>query len=316
MIKLKLGNQLKWEHHRSGWRFALRCLEKFNDESGILFDGNIDDSFGFSAEEKKSAGLIPYRENWIGFIHSSVTLCPFMKNYPTLDTILECREFLQSLPFCKGIFTLSEYLAEYIKARLPIAVTVASLKHPTEFTSVNFNIDKFLDDKKVVHIGSWLRKISSFLKLNGHSYKRILLLNPATLRSLREELRFGMDLNFDFNNIEMWQHLSDGQYDNLLGEAIVFIDLCDNSASNTIIECIVRNTPILINRSKPVEEYLGEDYPFYYSDLDEADEKLQNEKLIRVVHEYLMCYQGKLELTDHHFVNSFVSSRIIQDLEL
>jgi hypothetical protein len=316
MIKLKIRDQPKWEQHRSGWKFALRCLEIFNDESGILFDGLIDDTFGFSAEEKKRVGIIPYTEDWIGFTHSSVSLCQFMKNYPTIDSILGSDEFIQSLAFCKGIFTLSEYLAEYLRAKMPSStVKIVSVKHPTEFSSVIFDIDKFVADKKVVHIGSWLRRMTSFLKLNAHFYKRILLLNPGTMRSLKEELRFYKDFNFNLNDIEIWQHLSDQEYDHLLSEAIVFIHLCDSSATNTVIECMVRNTPILINRSQPVEEYLGKDYPFYYSCLEEANEKLQNEDLIQAAHEYLVDHPGKQELTDRHFVSSFVNSSIIQHLD-
>jgi hypothetical protein len=38
----------------------------------------------------------------------------------------------------------------------------------------------------------------------------------------------------------------------------------DASAINTLIECIVRNTPILINKIPSVVELLGNDYPLYY----------------------------------------------------
>ena len=314
MVKLKIRDQTKWEEHRSGWKFALSCLETFNDESGILFDGMLDKNFGYRAVEKKRIGIIPYREDWIGFIHSSVSLCPFMSKNTTIDSILESAEFLQSLEFCKGIFTLSEYLAEYVREKLAFAATVVSLKHPTEFPPVNFDIDKFLAGKKVVHIGNWLRRITSFFKLDGRSFKKILLLNPRTLGYLAQEMIFYNTGNSDLSDIEMWPHLSDQEYDNLLSESIVFIHLCDSSATNTVIECIVRNTPILVNRSKPVEEYLGNDYPFYYSCLEEANEKLQNEDLIRVTYEYLANFSGKQELTEHYFLHAFMNSRIIQNL--
>jgi hypothetical protein len=292
----------------------LSCLEPFNDESGILFDGWLDNTFGYSVDEKKKAEIIPYKESWVGFIHSSVSLCPFMNGYATIDTIIRSPEFIASLGSCKGIFTLSEYLAAYVRDKLPPEIKVVSLKHPTEFSSVKFDIDRFLAERKVVHIGGWLRKITSFLRLKGGSVKKILLLSHGTLRSLREEMIFYRDVQWDLSGIDARPRLSDQDYDDLLGESIVFIHLCDSSATNTIIECIVRNTPILVNHSAPVAEYLGSDYPFYYSCIEEADEKLQNEGLIRSTHEYLLNFSGKEELTGHHFLHTFENSCIMREL--
>ena len=68
---------------------------------------------------------------------------------------------------------------------------------------------------------------------------------------------------------------------------ILFIFLIDASAVNTIIEAIVRNTPILVNRIDPVVEYLGFDYPFYYDTMEEATEKLNNINCIKKTYEYL-----------------------------
>ena len=57
------------------------------------------------------------------------------------------------------------------------------------------------------------------------------------------------------------------EYDQLLEKNIVFIELIDASANNTILECIVRNTPIIVNKIEPVVEYLGDDYPLYFENL-------------------------------------------------
>ena len=40
---------------------------------------------------------------------------------------------------------------------------------------------------------------------------------------------------------------------------IVFIELITSVANNTIIECIARNTPIVVNRQEGPEFYLGRD---------------------------------------------------------
>lgn len=49
-------------------------------------------------------------------------------------------------------------------------------------------------------------------------------------------------------SVEVIEHLSDSAYDELLSENVVFLNLIDASAVNTVIECVVRNTPLIINR--------------------------------------------------------------------
>ena len=66
------------------------------------------------------------------------------------------------------------------------------------------------------------------------------------------------------DSVNIINKLSNQEYDNLLTENIVFINLIDASAVNTLIECMVRNTPIIINRHPVVVELLGENYPLYY----------------------------------------------------
>ena len=62
-------------------------------------------------------------------------------------------------------------------------------------------------------------------------------------------------------SVEVMEHLSDSAYDELLSDIVVFLNLIDASAVNTVIECIVRNTPLIINRLPAIVEILGEDYP-------------------------------------------------------
>jgi hypothetical protein len=61
----------------------------------------------------------------------------------------------------------------------------------------------------------------------------------------------------------------------------------DASAVNTLIECIIRNTPILINKIPPVVEFLGENYPFYYTTFFEASQKATDLDKITHAHTYL-----------------------------
>lgn len=92
------------------------------------------------------------------------------------------------------------------------------------------------------------------------------------------------DLN---RNVETLETLDDDAYDDLLSQNIVFVDLEDASAVNTVLECIVRNTPILVNPLPAVIEVLGPNYPLYYGSLRQAALHLTDEVLIRQSAEYL-----------------------------
>ena len=74
----------------------------------------------------------------------------------------------------------------------------------------------------------------------------------------------------DYNSVEIINKLSNDEFDDLLASNMVFLDLVDGSAVNTVLECIVRNTVIIVNRQPALEEILGSMYPGFYDTLVEA----------------------------------------------
>ncbi len=88
-----------------------------------------------------------------------------------------------------------------------------------------------------------------------------------------------------------------------LGENVIFLNLIDCSAVNTIIECIVRHTPLLVNPLPAVVEYLGEDYPLYYNDLNHAAQLLIDEDKVLQAH----CYLRDMDKS-HLGIECFVSN--------
>lgn len=90
-----------------------------------------------------------------------------------------------------------------------------------------------------------------------------------------------------FDSVEILEKLPNLEYDQLLVENIVFLNLVDCSAVNTVIECIARSTPILVNPLPAVVECLGKEYPFYYESFREAADKATDLKLIETTHNYL-----------------------------
>jgi hypothetical protein len=61
-------------------------------------------------------------------------------------------------------------------------------------------------------------------------------------------------------------------------------------------------------------EYLGEDYPFYFSSMEEAAHKAEDFDLVYQAHQYLLNHPIKEKLTGEYFLKSFVDSEIYQSI--
>ena len=81
-------------------------------------------------------------------------------------------------------------------------------------------------------------------------------------------------LKFDENN-----------YNKIFNNNIIYLNLYNSTCNNVVLECIKSNCPILINRLKSLEDYLGEEYP--YDTHEEAERKCNDLKLIYRTHIYL-----------------------------
>jgi hypothetical protein len=77
-------------------------------------------------------------------------------------------------------------------------------------------------------------------------------------------------LRINYESVTRISTLSNQDYDALLSRSVVFLNLLDCSAANTIVECMMRNTPVIVNSLPAVQEYLGPLYPGYYASLDSA----------------------------------------------
>jgi hypothetical protein len=123
---------------------------------------------------------------------------------------------------------------------------------------------------------------------------------------------FYEDIVKKVSSISFLEYLQNDDYDKLITENIVYINLVDASAVNTIIECIVRNTPIIVNKHPAVVELLGKDYPLYFtassSDYSLINVQVYNmlcsDRLIRRAHKYLK-HMDKSRFNIKSFVREF-----------
>jgi hypothetical protein len=376
--------------HRSGWSYVLSGLQHLDARNvekpaDIIVDTCLERSFLWGVDVTKTALIVPYKSSWVGIIHH--TFDTTYSHY-NCHTLLNTPEFIDSMPHCKCLFTLSDYLRVRLKKELVakgIHVPVLCIIHPTEFVSNNFEIGKFVSnkDRKVIHVGAWLRNPYSIYSLPLPSKNRLGITKVA-LKGKEMDNYFRPDWLFDkmFEILQEYNLIHDGNtnssdcgycrpgppsnscpppsnggiggppssggmcrplivnkylegmieqlkkddesvtildfkgdndFDTLLSENIVFLNLVDASASNTVIECIVRNTPLIINRLPALEEALGPDYPGFYSSLFEAAAKIIDMNHILITHEYIK----RLDKTKYHleyFIQDF-QDKIIASLK-
>jgi len=225
-------------------------LQKFHsDDARIFMLPELEVVFvGRLSDDKYPPLSAMLREKgWIGISHQVGS---------RLREMIDKGLFQNHLDNCLGVITLSEYAREEWRKLFP-DVRTAILKHPFPRRKLKFRPN---DLKGIRSLGKWRRKYDIWEALDS-PYPKIdgVNINILPVRDFIQQ--FGFNLQF--------------------------MDVVDASANNGVLECIRRNTPLLVNRHPAVVEYLGEDYPFYFESLDEANEKINNPQLIIKTHRYL-----------------------------
>jgi polysaccharide pyruvyl transferase WcaK-like protein len=312
--------------HRSGWSYVTKYLiENFNDNNGnIIVDLYIDKTFLWDLEINIKLKKIPYIKPWIGFIHHTPN--PEYTDH-SLNHILESQLFINSLKYCKGIIVLSEYLKNYLDkyfyAILKINITVFVTSHPTEDVEKKFTINKYIENKnkKIIQIGGWLRNSYAIYTLQTINIQKCVLqgkemgnyiipnnfnlnIDPKIYNYNKFVEGLVFNLNDTFKSVNIINYLDNNEYDNLLENNIVFLNLINASACNTLIECVIRNTPIIINRLPAVEEVLGKNYPLFYDNIFEASYFINNINEIKKGYLYLLKL-NKDKLKIENLLNDF-----------
>jgi hypothetical protein len=276
-------------YHRAGWAYVVAGLYEnvHSPSADIILDGFVDRTFQWGKDILIDLGTTPYRRPWVGFIHHT-----HLEKYTEYNLVNLLKEpaFVTSLPHCKALTVLSEYLADWLRPRVSVPVTATT--HPTEIVSETFSLDAFFDNpsRGIIQIGGWVRNAYGIYELlvgdttplslqkyalKGKSTDNYFLppnvrvddLISGEFKTVRQgSSAFHPDtfhpsvygnkhieglvnhLRDKNASVAVIEQLPDNKYDELLSRNAVFLNLLDASASNTVVECIVRNTPILVNR--------------------------------------------------------------------
>jgi hypothetical protein len=293
-------------------------------DANIIVDTYVDRTFHWAFESLKVKELIPYKSPWCGFIHhtfdtqhSSYNCVQLFKNQIFLESLNYCKGLITLSVYLSN--QIKKSLMELKKS-----IPVYTLYHPTEFIDSLFTIKRYLanKDKKLIGIGAWLRDPYALYEvrcdlnkvaLKGkdmdqyippsdflESLRNLCFLNKeTTIPSICRGCisRGGVECNKfceglynsierNISSVSIISKVNNEEYDLLLSENIVFLYLIDCSAVNTVIECIVRHTPLIVNRHPALEEILGLNYPGFYSTLVEVPDLCKTKK-IKQIHTYL-----------------------------
>jgi hypothetical protein len=387
--------------HRSGWNFVINNLynsqlvakpsesyDPEHDSTLTFLDTYLDRTFHWDLNLLVAKGQLPYTRNWVGFLHHT-----FNNEYSAYNStaLFANQYFIDSLPYCQGIITLSVDMqinaqqALYNLSQLQdsysnfINIHVNVLIHPTQDIDNKFTMDKLLsnDNLQLVQVGYWLRDMYAIYKLPDTSIfniqKTLLVTNnaedvikPSNFDAMFEyydtdtEKVGDLEINvtvpytdaeipdptsneayytnlpamcrdisssgfggnkfvkgvFDQYKLQESQvnvisYLNNDDFDTLLSQNVVFLQLKDASAVNTLIECIIRNTPIIVNPLPAVVEYLGPDYPYYYDQtnafqVNQSNYNLFSIRTIQQTYNYLNR-MDKTKFQMETFISNFES---------
>ena len=205
-------------------------------------------STGAGTEERHQ--ILEKSPGWIGISHQVGDRLKEMKMKGLIA---------HHLANCLGVITLTTYAAEEWQKTFP-GVRTATIRHPLGHRTTQFELSDTYD-YRIRSLGKWKRKYDIWERLDS-PYQKL----PGS-----HEL-----------------HYPAKAFDALFRDTIQFMDLEDASANNGVLECIRRNVPLLIRRHPAVVEYLGADYPFYFRNGREANEKINQPELIAETHAYLL----------------------------
>jgi hypothetical protein len=235
-------------------------------------------------------------EKWIGFLHNPIT---YPSDYPMkyfdktlpISKLIKDDYFIEKLQSCMGILVFTNQIKQFMSNSLNFN-KIYFIHHPILNYNYNWKTDTYL-----LHVGQQLRKYHSFLEINTN--KKKIILKPQDCPEDMSEMKF-----YSKKQARELDYLEKDKYLKIMCNSIVFLDLYDVAACNTINECISLNVPIVIKKLPGSLEYLGENYPLYFDTLDEAESKIKDANLIIASHLYLKNMDKK-KLSISHFLREF-----------
>lgn len=267
------------------WAYVEEIIKKINKKG--IFVSFCDSYFTENTQ--------PITELWYGIIHN-----PFdWEKYTPWDktNLFTIKSFIESLKFCKVLFVMAETQIIHIKGLLKAKgvdhISVFSLIHPIRELNYAFNYYKYLhnDRKTLYSVGNWLRKQYTIFKLecSNKFHKAIIPFTTRTKTELKYYIRFdkiNMTKN-EYDSVMKVSHVNKDHYHKIFENNLVLLDVYLTTINNTLLECIIANTPIILNRNQEYIDLLGEDYPLFFDHMEQISSLIEDDNNIFKAHVHL-----------------------------
>jgi hypothetical protein len=293
--RLKIERAISWPWHNGGWRWIVELLtEQLHDQHGTLCITAVEDELYLHG---------PIQEPWVGFIHQVPKQdLPF----PDLERLVDMTSWRASLPYCRGVWVLSEYLRDALR-ELGVTVPIGLVPYATPTPRTYWTPEALrAGPGEVYFIGEFLRNYQAFYDLDAGNRAKVLLA-PAEF----DPQALGIA---DNGSVEVRGRVDSATYEHTLASSVVFLNLIDAPANTTVVECLARATPLIINRLPAVEEYLGADYPLFYDHLDEAAVLLRSEERLVAGSRHLAALPMQKQITASAFLDNLQRTAIYREL--
>lgn len=296
-----------YKFHRSGWKYVRQFVPP-NSCAGQKPLVELYEMVEFDLMDRRmhlsKSKLAPV---WVGISHLTWR-ASVDSEYSDLDNSffvdqLFMKRNVKVFRSCAAIIVFSEHTARgwrAVRAKHFLNFKVHVFKHPTEIPTKYFSLSNYENNqqKTLYQIGSQMRRIETIARIDFPNKCWLPGRPEAQIRKLISNAE-----KEAFEGVSVSEHLSDREYDSVLTENIVLLDVIDASANNTVIECMLRTTPLLARKHPAIVEYLGNDYPFYFENIEEANRKVSNDDLLEQTHQYMQknVERWKKELSGEEF---------------
>lgn len=278
---MRRADYIGTNYHRSGWPWAmagLQCLH--SGRSDLLFDDFVEQTWIYSQRTE------PIANPWVGIFHHPPSPPEWTRRQDRIDQLHNNPAFAESLNWLELAICLSDYLADWIAEHWQVPTAV--VKHPTAIDAEPWLPNEWLQMPRVLQCGWYLRNVRLIHQIDTPQLRMRLM--PRREHILKHETACQAFIDREEHKpdrITELDYIDNSGYDYLLSRSVVVMEVLDAAANNVTLECLARNTPLVVNRHPAVVEYLGEDYPLYFDDHSQIGSMLDSEELILSGHEYL-----------------------------
>ncbi len=237
-----------WKHHvkNSGWgSISQRLKTEFHDSSSPI---DMYTAYEYQVRQK-------VKRPFVAFFHQ----VPYGYER-SLEQILGSTLWRYNQRHFLGGFVFSQNQKTYM-LRKKISGYIRLVYHPTFLKVSKWQMTSFLKNRTLLHIGVHCRNVDFFLEVASRRRAR----ERYVFLAARKRDFANYHLLCDWAGVEIKKRLDDDTYSRALTSSVVFLNLAHAAANNVVLECIARGTPMIINRVGGIKDYLGSDYPLYYT---------------------------------------------------